>query len=147
MKNLQDHLNLIEETVKFYTVEGNDRAIISEPGSSGCYYYYKDKNQKEKFCAVGRCLLNPSEIQKKADEGIDVSDQDFMEVYNNLGKDSIFKDQYKGFMPSLWTDLQILHDRGDYWEEGSLSEEGEKELLKIKNRVKSEFAWIAKKTS
>lgn len=116
MKTKQDYLNLLEETVSYYTKEKNNRST-----QEGSCFYYKDGN----MCAVGRCLTNPKDKDSKL--GV-------LAVYS-LFKEDIFKDEYRGFDIDFWTLLQDLHDRPCNWDKFKLTVLGETKVNDIKNWI------------
>lgn len=102
-------LEIIEETVKYYSEDVNRRAMNKE---GGCMY----KNNEGEMCAVGRCLIDAEEFARF--EGwVDALDIEF-----NL--ESILKDQYTGHTIDFWKDLQDLHDNPMNWNPDALTKEG-----------------------
>ena len=115
-------LEIIEDTVKYYSEDTNRRA--RNMLNCSCEYL----TAQGKMCAVGRCLL-PSK-----NKGLK---NNFAFLANSKGKliknkDNYFKKQYRGFPESFWNDLQMLHDKGINWVKNELTKEGEKyvEMLK-----------------
>lgn len=96
-RTYKDHVALINETVNYYTKEGNKRSINQE--TKKCFYYFRGLR-----CAVGRCLRTPRNIQSQY--GFDYINEEILE---NL------KPQYKGFSLFFWEKLQELHDDDQFW--------------------------------
>ncbi len=123
MKNKEDYLNLLNETVNYYTTEKNNRSI--EKG--GCFYY-KDGN----MCAVGRCLIDPKEVEENLIKIADDTDvHDLIKHY----KEDAFKHQYRGFDVLFWSLLQDLHDIGINWNGFELTALGTTKVDYIKDWV------------
>jgi hypothetical protein len=100
----QDYLNLLNETVSYYTTEKNELSSLD----GVCNYLSPNGT----MCAVGRCLINPkgkdSQLKKfKGGTGV-------VFLFNLYEPNKILKKQYRGFSLQFWIDLQLLHDNNDY---------------------------------
>lgn len=117
-RSKEDYLNLLNETVDFYSEDVSRRAIDAE---GSCMYNTED----EKQCAVGRCLTDEA-IGKFGTVRADVFGllkAAKKEGYTFL--DEILKEEYRGFNIDFWFQLQRLHDIELYWQKGTgLTKEG-----------------------
>jgi len=110
----QDKLNLLQETVDYYSEDTSRRAVITdlhdEEEQSICKYYHKGN-----MCAVGRCLDDPKKYEKE-----------FCGVNSIIRKytQKAFKKEYQGFNVALWDKIQRLHDTPCNWDESGLTERG-----------------------
>lgn len=95
-------LEIIDETIEYYRT--HKRAVRI---NGYCEYWTTDG----RTCAVGRCCQDPPGIhliaQSRDDTG--VSDTWF--------DDELLKPEYRGHSVLFWTDLQRLHDVGEFWAE------------------------------
>ena len=125
MKTKQDYLNLLNETVSYYTTEKNERSIKD----GGCFYY-KDGN----MCAVGRCLIKPQNKDRLLDEnGQDSGINDLLAMFSQR----VFKKEYRGFKTEFWEQLQELHDSYniEYWKDFKLTDLGKLKVEVIKDWI------------
>lgn len=103
---------ILEETAAFYTSE--NRAVVKgghgNHGSVSCHYLTNDG----KMCAVGRCLIDPSEITNEP-------------VIDIPQLEDRLKSEYRGHPIDFWSDLQDLHDSPNNWNREGLSTQGEDE--------------------
>lgn len=51
-------------------------------------------------------------------------------------QDSLLKEDYQGFAPWFWLDLQDLHDQGRHWSDKGLTGSGKKRATAIRKRIK-----------
>lgn len=119
-------LQIIEETVAFYSEDTNRRAVVLIENSLGdpginprCVYKSGEKN-----CALGRCA-----DQEALDALYTKNNREprFNEVMH------ILKPEYQGHnSDDFWSDLQTLHDMSYHWEFNSLSERGKLYVEKLK---------------
>ncbi len=103
-------LEIIEETAKYYAEDPSRRAIDE---INFCSYLTLDG----RMCAVGRCLVNPSNLDTSLSGRI-------TEVHLEL-----LKPEYQGHTLDFWKDLQKFHDRPTYWSSEGLTEQG---LIRVK---------------
>jgi len=99
---------IVLETIEAYP-SNKERAL--EGGS--CKYLTRDG----KMCAVGRCLLHPTQIMGGSascffpNTTIEPIEKESVELY--------LKPEYRGHPIGLWADLQIFHDyNGNFTEDG-----------------------------
>jgi hypothetical protein len=114
---------IIDETAHYYTEDVSRRAI--EPGYGGgdkCKYL----TSNGKMCAVGRCMVDPSE---KMTGTADRYRREEFSGWSTVEDD--LRDEYKGHPIEFWSDLQTLHDRGAYWGPHGLYIAGIKYVAKL----------------
>lgn len=131
MKTLQEkQLELLEETVKYYSKNPQERRCISNGNYS--YSAITAKKSKSAGCAIGR----------KLKPGLSVF---IDEKYLNLpsGVAEVFEELPKNLQSlgkSFLTELQKLHDINHNWEDNGISGLGQSEVECIKERIlKSEY--------
>jgi hypothetical protein len=113
-------LEIIEETIKFYSEDINRRALVGDL----CAYNTEDG----KHCAVGRCFtedVKKQGINFEFNTGRGVESFDFQ---------SLLQEQYKGHETYFWRQLQQLHDSigSVYWDENGITESGKQKAERIK---------------
>jgi len=125
-------IEIIDETVEFYSNPENRSFIINDRGNIECLY----KGPDGKTCAFGRILTKVglgkvSYFENKTAGNLirgvlDINDmkEEYKEHFDNI---------------DFWDDLQALHDKSIHWNESyGLSEEGKvkvnflKEMYKLK---------------
>src|SRR5688572_1556530 len=111
-----NRLEIIEETVKYYS-EDITRRAITEKG--GCDYL----TYEGKMCAVGRCMINPQPFYA----GVTI-----LNLESPL--ETLLKPEYRGHPIEFWAELQRLHDTRHYWYDQGLSNDGLFYLKKLKER-------------
>lgn len=118
-------LEIIQETVEYYSVDVNRRAINHNPEFRyGCYY-----KKGKAYCAVGRVMLDP---QEEWGGTVDI-------LIDAIGRsipfnDKLLKPEYHNHSVNFWVDLQKLHDLPSYWNESGLTEEGLEYVSELKER-------------
>lgn len=124
MENVkQKRLELLEETVAYYSENPSERRCIKD---GACKYSPKTLGlEKSEGCAIGR-KLNPEkalEIDRQwhKDMPSDV-EAIFPQLPNELQKLGI----------TFLLDLQGFHDMSIYWSEKSITESGKQEVERIK---------------
>ena len=140
-------LEIINETVEFYSQDTKRRAVTKSTAGNTCEYLNKDGCK----CAVGRCfdenhILHSfvssfsgnvhalaREIIKKI-KGIDLEHIMLDSSIPCLELDDIFFEKYRGHNLMFWGNLQTLHDESDYWDKNTLSQRGEKYLEHLKQK-------------
>lgn len=125
-------LEIIDETVKFYSEDINRRAIIrgntdGKP-SHKCVYLTPD----QRMCAFGRCMTIDS--LKKAEEkgSLNSTIDGLLSDLGLANVDDVLRAKYIGHSTSFWADVQILHDRDNHWDQNGLTKEGEKYVSNLK---------------
>lgn len=115
-------IEIIDETAAFYNL-GN-RSI------SGIYNkcMYNDGNGHQ--CAFARLVENPEKLKDYEGESV-------LTVLRAVEKNIIIiKEEYSGYQPAFYHDLQKLHDDPNYWTEKGLSKEGEIFVKNLKKLYK-----------
>ena len=130
----QNYIDLLDETVNYYKSDPSNRAISY---SGACMYYMNGK-----MCAVGRCLIDPKNIEKISSKEKDSSSIKTLLTSNKKikklnAKDKLFKPKYTDFNLHFWEDLQDLHDDSNNWTENTLSHEGHLVYDLIKQQILS----------
>lgn len=105
-------VDIINNTVEYYTK--NPRAYDSDLGF--CFYLTAD----DRRCAVGRFSVSGKLDQ--FDGGI----SEFLGDYHIGSIDEVLDPSVHGHSVEFWSDLQVLHDRGEFWSSKGLTEEGKK---------------------
>lgn len=109
---------IIDETVKFYSEDPSRRAFYFE-GNEYCVYQTKDG----KNCAVGRCMIPDSKIQRWNNEyEMTTTTQIPADLIKNL--EDILKPEYRGHNSHFWFELQKLHDTSRHWDDDGLTLDG-----------------------
>lgn len=127
-------LEIIDETANFYNL--NNRSSFGVT----CLY----KNSEGKNCGVGRCLINPEEIQRKCASLDDTSIE--VLVLRGIIKDEDFKEEYRGHGVEFWSAIQNLHDYEKYWTENGLSELGKVIVENLKYEIQSIYSETLQKS-
>lgn len=113
----QQRLDLLNETVSYYSEDINKRAIKD----NFCYYYQADTGHK---CAIGRHINYQDYLNNKLDEGFTVKEYYIFallpEHIRRLNEDFLYE-------------VQRLHDGEDYWDVNGLSDKGKYKVLCITN--------------
>jgi len=124
MRTKQEYLDLLDETVKYYSEDPSRRAARDLNGRNVCKYLTTDGRK----CAVGRCL----ETYDASIESWSVTNKS---NYDFIVKEEYFFEKYRGFSRNFWSELQLLHDGKQYWTNKGLSEYGEKEVSRIRKLI------------
>lgn len=122
----QDYLDLLQETINFYSEDISRRA---EDISGSCLYSTEDGRN----CAVGRCMT------KKAKESIGtalIPASDLPTRYTRINSiDPLMKPKYKGFQLWFWDKLQGIHDSDGNWIESGLTKQGKDRVENLKRII------------
>lgn len=112
---MKTKLEIIDETVAYYTEDVNRRAI------SGiiCEYLTEDG----RMCAVGRCMIAPKQEFKGVCSNIYTYENGEAETIEEP-LDNLLKKEYRGHNIDFWKDLQLLHDCNTNWNNYGLSSTG-----------------------
>ena len=123
---MKTKLEIIDETVKYYSEDVTRRAV---PKEGGCYYHVFDQGM-DKYCAFGRCMIDPK---------ISVDDTSgFNESQSIIGvdQDLLLKEEYRGHSNRFWIEIQRLHDNDVYWGSDGLSADGLRYSEELKSLYK-----------
>ena len=129
VRTQSDAQALLAETVEFYSQAPARRRAVS---GDECFYFSATGEPCQ--CAVGRCLLEPDEIQRRFPA------MDIKRIYRAMPSDSfveIFKPEYRGYPVAFWSQLQQLHDRSDHWSNIGLSQSGLRAVAVTTNWIKN----------
>ena len=112
-------LEILDETVEYYKNNPRSQQVYLDTDGS--------------MCAVGRCVINPEDFQNRSNRaglyGI-VSLQ-----RNGLFSDKDLKEQYRGnHSIDFWSDLQQFHDCSYHWDGMKLTNLGQSEYERLKNK-------------
>jgi hypothetical protein len=120
---MKTKLEIIDETVKYYSTDTSRRGIQkTKIGTNSCTYLTEDG----KMCAVGRCMIKPTiDLEGAAD---DVLADSF----------HLLKPEYRIEDLNFWIDLQRLHDDCYFWNENGLTKEGLNQVKRLKEEYKDE---------
>tara|TARA_R110002096_G_scaffold111202_3_gene242820 strand:- start:2075 stop:2455 length:381 start_codon:yes stop_codon:yes gene_type:complete len=123
---MKSRLEIIKETVEFYTTEQNKRSIAED---GACIY----NSENGSHCAVGRCFSDDYKnegVKFKFNRETGVADLDNA----GDGLDRFLAKEYRGHSVHFWSSLQKLHDELKYWEdEFTLSPSGKGYVESILN--------------
>lgn len=107
---MKTKVEIINETIEYYSKDPNNTRGMMY---SSCTYLTSDG----KMCAFGR-VMKP-EIREEYRNNINQTVQDLNDQYSNLentkGLDSILMDDYKGHDLKFWKDIQFFHDESNHW--------------------------------
>ena len=122
---------IIDETVSHYTSQNRavrhvvqSGGVVTNPQKPSCVYH-DPKTGNE--CAVGRCLIDSKEFTRAYGSGA-------LSVLVIDDFEKRLKPQYCGHSRAFWIDLQVLHDDEICWDEEGLSEWGEMQAKKLRNK-------------
>ena len=125
---MKNKLEILEETVSFYSEDTSRRAITPRG-----YYMYNTGDGRH--CAIGRCLI--PELQS---QGVELKGNDcgFIELlkFNGFNKvDDILQSQYHGHNVLFLCKLRMLHDTNMYWRKSGLSVKGSAYVDELKSEL------------
>jgi hypothetical protein len=121
---MKSKLEIIDETIDYY--RKNPRSIED----FRCLYLGSN-NQR---CALSRCCTEEGVLRLSNHEGVSIVS--FIE--NGLIIEELLKPEYKGHCLDFWMNLQYIHDYNCLWKDNMLSDEGIKEVNRIRNKWKDE---------
>lgn len=119
-------LQIIDETEIAYSDPSNRANIKEKDGIESCSYLNQGK-----ICALGRCMIDPGEVDRKygSDEVmvlIDALEEDSVTL------DDLLKEKYRGHDLKFWADLQDFHDRGEHFHITGISAAGKQYLSNLR---------------
>lgn len=112
---------IIEETINYYS-DSKKRGLSDK---NICQYITKDGN----MCAVGRCLINPSDPKLVAEDG-----DDTVQVEDIENLDNLLKEEYRGHPLDFWTHLQMWHDSNNHFDENGITEKGKNAMWRLRTK-------------
>ena len=133
-------LEIINETVSFYSADTKRRSVNGNETTPGCKYVSEDGRS----CAVGRCLTTKvkdkvaTSLYNNSDfQGLVVGMVNCSWAEADLNLNKILKPSYRGHNIRFWEDLQSLHDVDDFWNENGLTIKGNQELDNLNKKYAS----------
>lgn len=128
MKEKMTYLDVLEETINFYTVDPVNRRSV-DISNGNCFYSYEGKN-----CAFARYMDDVDNFIKKYPL---YNHETARTIIKTFGMD-VMKKQVRNLTDlQFWGKIQILHDDEYYWNETGLSEDGIEYANEIKELIKS----------
>jgi hypothetical protein len=123
-------LEILEETIAYYSEDVSRRAIYTEVITDGdedyeepqCYYESPDG----KHCAAGRMMTEEFLNSKYLIEGTSITS------LIDASSIPVFKPEYQGHNNKFYTELQRLHDADHNWDSNGLTELGRQKVESIK---------------
>jgi hypothetical protein len=113
--NKLTYLDVLNETIEFYSVDPINRRSVSRDGIY-CYYFNNNKS-----CAVGRCIHNVEEFINEKGKYNSESAYCILSTFTT----SIFKKEYQHLTNIyFWEKIQNLHDSNTYWNKNGLTPDG-----------------------
>ena len=133
MEAIMTKLELLEDTVKYYSIDTSRRAVVKlESGATACRYTTDDGQH----CAVGRWLQPNYKNTKWVDnEGCSADDllkDSWYEV------DDLFIEGVRHIPAWFWMDLQQLHDNDVFWDKDGLTEAGVEKVDELREDINPE---------
>jgi hypothetical protein len=125
MTNKERMLNILEDTVNYYSEDTSRRALDK-------HYNCRFQTVDGKMCAVGRYLKPITDWTKIYSA---YTYQDLINEYPDCMTE-------QGLPTSFWLDLQKLHDINSYWNKyigKGLTLEGDKFIEKIKDNINNGY--------
>lgn len=124
MEEIQRMLDIIDETVEFYSADPVNRRSI---GDRNCLYNGPDG----KRCAFSRYVKDEyvPQMAEYCSAG---------ESYNRLKfdiKDEVMKPGYEGLDIHFWNQLQKIHDFSDNWNSTGLTDTGKEYVRQFKEHI------------
>lgn len=127
MKKKMTYLDVLDETIKFYSVDPlNRRSVDANYGN--CYYSYEGKN-----CAFGRYIDNVNSFIRKHPN---YNHETARSIINTFGIDVMKKKVRHLTDIHFWCKLQILHDEKTHWSKNGLNDDGIEYMNEIKEHIK-----------
>lgn len=128
----QRRLEVLEDTVKYYSEDINRRCFGDGDDPSECRYSPKSVGKEgiSQGCAVGRLL--PQEMKDEIDETYGAVNIDDLVSYHSyaLPKEVI------SLGVNFLVQLQRLHDKNEHWSKSGLSDKGQLTVNEIKETFK-----------
>lgn len=119
-----DRKQILEDTIKYYSEDTNRRCVTEY----GCFYNPIRVNKKgiTDGCAIGRLI--PQRLRAKLDKFDGATGVIEYKIFQELPK------KIQNLGQDFLVELQILHDNNSYWDDGGLTEKGEKVVTEMKRR-------------
>lgn len=118
-------IEIIEDTVAYYSVDPDGRRAIKDLSLSGGCFYYKEIDGVVKMCALGRFMKNPEDFSTSGAYAEQLLNA-FPDCLREQDHDAIF-----------WRDVQKIHDNNLNWIPTGLSEIGIEFVEELKTKYKN----------
>lgn len=134
-------LELLENTVKYYSEDTSRRAVVKCKGGATECMYTTDKGN---HCAVGRWL---QDNYKTTDwyQNTGCSADDLLNGYTDGSYESVqyevddlFIEGVRHIPAWFWMDLQQLHDNDAFWDKDGLTEAGVEKVDELREDITGE---------
>lgn len=122
--NTRTKLEIIDETVNFYSADPKGRRAVSADGT--CEYASLDGKQ----CAVGRCMGTGADFNYLGTVSTYAKEKGVGVFQSHL------RPEYRGHSLLFWVSLQRLHDYNENWCHSGLTDIGQVQA----NRLKRSFS-------
>lgn len=128
MKEKMSYLDVLEETINFYSVDPlNRRSVDTDFGN--CYYKYGTKN-----CAFARYM---NSVDSFIEDNPEYNGETARSIIATFGMDVMREEVRHLIDVEFWCKLQILHDEKTHWDKDGINEDGIEYANKIKEYIKS----------
>lgn len=118
----QRMLEVLNETVEYYSEDTSRRAVVRVGSSRTCEYLTSDG----RMCAVGRCIIDPENVPSVGDGN--------NTFYFGVKDRITFKPEYQGLPDDFWAELQELHDSESCWDESGITSYGKEVMYDLCDR-------------
>ena len=137
MEATMTKLELLEDTVKYYSEDTSKRAVVKcTGGATECMY----TTANGQHCAVGR-WLQPNYKNTDWIDNQGCSADDLLNGWKDDGykyeEDELFVEGVRGIPAWFWMDLQQLHDSDVYWNKDGLTEAGIEKVNELREDIKT----------
>jgi hypothetical protein len=138
MEETMTKLELLEDTVKYYSEDTSRRAVVKlKSGATECMYTTDDGQH----CAVGR-WLQPSYQNTGWTDNDKCSADDLLNGCNvndyRYEADDLFVEGVRHIPAWFWMDLQQLHDNNVFWDKDGLTEAGVEKVDELREDITGE---------
>ena len=131
-------LELLEDTVKYYSEDTSRRAVVKEENGSTECMYTTDEGQ---HCAVGRWLQDEYKTTDWTDN-TGCSAEDLLNYTGSLHRpyepDELFVEGVEHIPAWFWMNLQQLHDNDVFWDKDGLTEAGVEKVDELREDINPE---------
>lgn len=125
MKEKMSYLEVLEETINFYSTDPLNRRSVDNYG--GCFYTFDGKN-----CAFGRYIDN---VDSFIEKNPNYNGETAQSIINTFGMD-IMKEEVRDLTNIyFWIKLQVLHDEKTYWDKDNINKDGIEYVNEIKQYI------------
>jgi len=128
-------LELLEDTVKYYSEDTSRRAVVKGRVTTECMYTTDDGQH----CAVGRWLQPNYQNTKWVDnEGCSADDliNGISDNNHQYEVDDLFVEGVRHIPAWFWMDLQQLHDNDVFWDKDGITQAGVEKVDELREDIK-----------